>query len=658
MLNRKFLLTFISLAITLNIFAQSDAEKQGKEIYEKYQKTVGSKENDQIKTVETIKETESFGVKKVSKTIEDRTNKPIIKSYSISEGGIEGKQENGFDGKRYWAKNNTFRGFRDSNVAFVDSGEVSKRIKVPNELIDGKEYLVVEEIYEGSFPKTKTYYDPNTFLLFQIKSSGNGVEQTTTFSDYRKVGKVLVPFSQAINSTQGLSINTKIISVKHNIKVDPTIFEFNGKTEKVEKTSRIEEKKESESVKIDLRNGSEQRASNAIVSEKIKKETLEKAWNTINDTYYDTTFNGVNWKEVKTKYERLLTEVKTNQDLTDLLNRMVGELKVSHLKVIPPDRLRIMGNIPNDLSKIGTVTIDLRMTDNSEIVVTNVNEKSTAERAGIRKGYVIKKVDGKTIEEIVDEHKKRGGFNLRDEIVAVRAVTTKLGGNVDKKVSLTVIDESDKEKTVEVERQSMGLGGNLSGGITFESKELNDDVGYIRFNRFMGDLPNKFESAIKKFKDKKAVIIDLRGNPGGIGNHTTAIAAMLDKEKRSLGSSQYRYNKQEFAFEGNDKSYKGKVLILIDELSGSSSEVFAGGMQANSRATIIGQNSAGAVLPSTTQLLPYGGVLQFAVGDFKTPNGKTLEGKGVVPDVEVKLTRRDLLAGKDLAIETALKLVS
>jgi carboxyl-terminal processing protease len=131
---------------------------------------------------------------------------------------------------------------------------------------------------------------------------------------------------------------------------------------------------------------------------------------------------------------------------------------------------------------------------------------------------------------------------------------------------------------------------------------------------------------------------------------------LLDKEKRSLGVSQFRYNKEQFDYEGNDKSYKGKVFILIDELTGSSAEILAAGLQSNKRAIIVGQNSAGAVLPSTIELLPNGGGFQYVIADYKTPDGKVLEGKGVKPDVEVKMNRKDLLSGKDSVLETTLQL--
>ncbi len=98
----------------------------------------------------------------------------------------------------------------------------------------------------------------------------------------------------------------------------------------------------------------------------------------------------------------------------------------------------------------------------------------------------------------------------------------------------------------------------------------------------------------------------------------------------------------------------GSICKFITAGTGSTSEVFAGGMQANKRAVVIGSPSSGAVLPSLLALLPTGGALQYVVSNFQTPNGTTLEGKGIAPDIIVKTTRGELLAGHDEVLEQSL----
>jgi carboxyl-terminal processing protease len=102
-------------------------------------------------------------------------------------------------------------------------------------------------------------------------------------------------------------------------------------------------------------------------------------------------------------------------------------------------------------------------------------------------------------------------------------------------------------------------------------------------------------------------------------------------------------------------AYKGPVVILIDGLSASTSEVFASGMQDIGRALIVGETSVGAALPSVLERLPTGAVFQYAIADFRTPRGILIEGRGVVPDVEVKLSRGQLIEGRDPQLDEAIK---
>jgi carboxyl-terminal processing protease len=113
-----------------------------------------------------------------------------------------------------------------------------------------------------------------------------------------------------------------------------------------------------------------------------------------------------------------------------------------------------------------------------------------------------------------------------------------------------------------------------------------------------------------------------------------------------------------FAVFPQSGAYTGRVAILIDGSSASTSEVFAGGMQDIGRAVVIGERSAGAALPSIFEKLPTGALFQYAIADFKTPKGVLVEGRGVVPDREVKLTRRTLLEGRDTQLEAAIEQVT
>jgi carboxyl-terminal processing protease len=101
--------------------------------------------------------------------------------------------------------------------------------------------------------------------------------------------------------------------------------------------------------------------------------------------------------------------------------------------------------------------------------------------------------------------------------------------------------------------------------------------------------------------------------------------------------------------------YPGLVLILVDELSASSSEEFAGSLQALGRATVVGSQTPGRCLVANIVQLPSGAILSYPNGQSQTPDGRVLEGNGVVPDVEVGLDRDLLLQGIDSQIAAAIE---
>jgi carboxyl-terminal processing protease len=152
-----------------------------------------------------------------------------------------------------------------------------------------------------------------------------------------------------------------------------------------------------------------------------------------------------------------------------------------------------------------------------------------------------------------------------------------------------------------------------------------------------------------------ALVLDLRGNPGGEKAMMQEMAGLLFERDGTLGRMRFRYETQEMAFRGaGQRAYRGPIAILVDGRSGSCSEVLAGALQALGRAVVVGDTTAGAVLPSQEAPLPTGGVLQYAVSDYRTPTGVLLEGRGVIPDLAARPTSRALLAGRDPALERAL----
>ena len=151
-----------------------------------------------------------------------------------------------------------------------------------------------------------------------------------------------------------------------------------------------------------------------------------------------------------------------------------------------------------------------------------------------------------------------------------------------------------------------------------------------------------------------ALVLDLRGNPGGVGAMAIPVARMLLKEPGSLGKLQFRDFAQEFNVAANPDAFTGPVIVLVDEGTASTSEIFAAGLRDLGRVKIYGSRpSAGAALPSMIEQLSGGAMLQYVVGDYHSSKGAVAEGDGVKPDVTVPETRADFIASKDPVLAAA-----
>lgn len=182
-----------------------------------------------------------------------------------------------------------------------------------------------------------------------------------------------------------------------------------------------------------------------------------------------------------------------------------------------------------------------------------------------------------------------------------------------------------------------------------------DEIGLIAFSVWLTPIAPAFDEAIDRFRESLGIVIDLRGNPGGLGAMVMGMGGHFFTRPTSLGTMSTRESEIHFRVNPRRTDSAGRlvepldlpVAILVDEMSASTSEIFAGGMQEARRARIFGRTTPGAALPATVTSLPNGDVLMAAVADFTTPKGVRLEGRGVVPDEPIELDPASLATGVD-----------
>jgi len=171
------------------------------------------------------------------------------------------------------------------------------------------------------------------------------------------------------------------------------------------------------------------------------------------------------------------------------------------------------------------------------------------------------------------------------------------------------------------------------------------------------------DRAVDSARTCAGMIIDLRGNLGGVAGMMMGVAGHFLQEPRTLGVMRSRGEEVRFAANprrGTDagvpgEPFSGDVAILVDGFSASTSEMFAAAMQAIGRARIFGERTAGQALPAMATRLPTGDVLMHVVADFVAPDGSKIEGRGVIPDELIPLSRSDLATGRDAPLEAALR---
>ena len=388
-------------------------------------------------------------------------------------------------------------------------------------------------------------------------------------------------------------------------------------------------------------------------------ESFDVVWKTVRDRHPDPTLNGLDWLGI---YDALRPEIEFAPNMLvvrRIMEEMLRKLGTSHYAIIPGyvyNRIDDAGaGKPAGQGSTGITPVII----NNKAVVASVAVDSPAARAGIRPGMVLDGIDGAKVAPMLELFDVKG--DAESQRIVRRSVERKLDGPVAGAVAVDLVDAQGERKHVDLERAdaegTLVTFGNLPPvRLKFEWRKLGGGAGYIRFNEFLdpASIMPKVEAALKGFAGGPGVVLDLRGNPGGIGIMAMGIAGFfIEEQGKKLGEMKMRDATLKFVIFPRPETYAGKLAILIDEGSASTTEILAGGMQDLGRARIFGTRSAGAALPSDIVRLPNGDGFQYAQASYTSVKGQVLEGAGVTPDVVVRQTQEALGAGRDLVIEAA-----
>jgi carboxyl-terminal processing protease len=259
-----------------------------------------------------------------------------------------------------------------------------------------------------------------------------------------------------------------------------------------------------------------------------------------------------------------------------------------------------------------------------------------AATAGLKAQDIITSIDGKSTT----------GMSVDDAV-------TKIRGKKDTKVTLKVVRGKTEALSFTITRDDIKIP-------SVSYKILDGNIGYMKINQFSSDTSGLAQKAAQEFKDKsvKGIVLDMRGNPGGLLNAAVDVSSLwLPGGKTILQEKRGGTVVSTETSTGNDILNGIPTAVLIDEGSASASEITAGALHDNNVATLYGVKSYGKGSVQQVITLPSGTEMKVTIARGYRPNGQNIDKKGITPDHEVKISADDTKAGNDPQKDAAIQFI-
>ncbi len=351
------------------------------------------------------------------------------------------------------------------------------------------------------------------------------------------------------------------------------------------------------------------------------------------DTYRQLNLFGDVFERVRADYVEKPDDSKL---IETAINGMLSGLD-PHSSYMEPKAFRDMQ--VQTRGEFGGLGIEVTMEDGLIKVVAPIDETPAA-KAGVRANDIITKLDEEQVQ----------GLTLNQAVEKMR-------GAVNTKIKLTIMRKgAEKPIEVSITRDVIRVRAVRS--------RPEDDVGYIRITQFNEQTTENLKKAITDLQNQitadklKGFVVDLRNNPGGLLDQAISVSdAFLERGEIVSTRGRNAEETQRFSARAGDL-IKGKpVIVLINGGAASASEIVAGALQDHKRATLIGTRSFGK--GSVQTIIPLGagnGALRLTTARYFTPSGKSIQAKGITPDIEVlQDVPDDLKARTDTKGESSLR---
>lgn len=366
------------------------------------------------------------------------------------------------------------------------------------------------------------------------------------------------------------------------------------------------------------------------IEETTPQKLFDKTWRVVAKEYYDTSMNHQDWERWKKRYQN---KIKTNEDARVAIETMVASLNEPYTRFMNDKEFSELTTSIS--SKIYGIGVNIR-SQSGKIEVFNVLPSTPADLAGIKQGDLIVSVDGKDT----------NGMNITEVANIVR-------GPVNSIVEVTLLRNGTKI-TKKIKRKEIKIKN-------IKSSVIDNHIAYIQIVSFMGgSTPSEFVEAIEKTKNTDSIILDLRGNTGGLLDNAVFIANMFIPQGEIVEIIYKNEHKKSIYAIPNKQLLNKPVVVLVNGASASASEILSGALKDYKKATLVGKKTFGKGLVQKVVPLPNKTGINVTIAKYLTPNGTDINKLGIKPDIEIGDEFDMFLSNqkKDVQLEKAKELLN
>ncbi|MBO6088527.1 S41 family peptidase [bacterium] len=358
------------------------------------------------------------------------------------------------------------------------------------------------------------------------------------------------------------------------------------------------------------------------------QKLFDNSWKTIRDNYYDANLNNQSWYRWREHYHG---KIKNDADAKVAIDTMLASLDDPYSRFMNKEEYSEQNiSIQSKITGIGVNIASVA----GKIHIVNVMEGTPAQFANLLPDDIILSIDGKEV----------NGLSLSEVASIVR-------GPENTFINMTILRGADKLNK-RIMRKEIKIK-------TVKGSVIDKNIGYIQINSFVGSTtPNEFLEALEKTKDTDGLILDLRGNTGGLLPNAVFIANLFIPQGNLVsivGRNGYKYdiNAQDTEF-----TITKPTVVLVDGTSASASEILSGALKDYNRAKLLGTKTYGKGMVQKIIPMQNETGLNLTIAKYLTPKGTDINKKGITPDIQVDLSIKDLKNNNDSQLQTAKNVLS